>query len=199
MNFDKVLKALLEGTPVIITDNHDRENEGDVVIAAEKASNKNINFFIQEAHGLMCVPAHGQILDNLKIPMMVQDSTDKFRTPFTVSVDAAHGIASGMSVSDRLKTLAVMTNFGSDPEDLSRPGHLFPLRANDKLLLGRQGHTESSIELMRLADLKEIAVIAEILTVDGTMARGQELTDFAMSHNLPTITVDEIYKLVYLK
>lgn len=192
-----IIHQIFNGVPIIVVDDLDRENEGDIVIAAEKATTNNLAFMMREARGLMCIPCSGLILDRLQIPMMVETSTDKLGTPFTVSVDAAEGISTGMSVDDRLKTISVILNPESVPEQVARPGHLFPLRARDGLLKDRRGHTESSIELMRLAKCKEVAIIAEIIGDDGQMIKGDGLKRYAATHRLKIVSVNEIYKAIY--
>ena len=196
---DEILSDVRAGIPVLVVDDYDRENEGDLVIAAEKANRFNISFCMRYARGLMCVPCHGSILDRLEIPMMVENTTDALETPFTVSVDAIKGATTGMSVYDRLQTLSIFLDDDSKPEELSRPGHLFPLRPRDNLLKDRRGHTESSIELTKLANLKPIAVIVEIVNDDGTMAKGEDIDAFAKHHNLKIISVKEIYDATYLE
>lgn len=196
-NIASVLEDIMGGVPVIVVDDDDREFEGDLLIAAEKANIENIAFSMRHARGLMCLPCNGKILEKLQIPMMVRNPTDKLGTPFTVSIDA-NTTKTGMSVHDRLKTISVLLNENSTPDELHRPGHLFPLRPREKLLLERRGHTEASIELLKLADLKEVAVIMEIMNEDGTMAKGEDLEKFAKLHNLKIISVDEIYREVYL-
>ena len=193
---DEVLNNIKQGKPIIIVDDYDRENEGDILIAAEKADERNLAFCMRYARGLMCLPCNGEILDRLQVPMMVQRSTDKLGTPFTVSIDAIT-TTTVMSVHDRLKTISVLLDGNSKPEQIQMPGHLFPLRARKSLLKERRGHTESSIELLRLAGLKEIGVIAEIINDDGTMAKGKDLERFAASHNLNIISIAEIFKKVY--
>ena len=199
MNNGKVYSALEDirkGIPIIVVDDYDRENEGDLVIAGEKANVHNLAFCMRYARGLMCLPCSGKILDRLKVPMMVENPTDKLNTPFTVSVDAIT-TTTGMSVHDRLKTIAIFLDEKSKPEHLQKPGHLFPLRARVNLLKDRRGHTESSVELMKLAGLKEIGVIAELINDDGTMTKGDEIEAFARNHNLKIISVAEIYNAVY--
>jgi 3,4-dihydroxy 2-butanone 4-phosphate synthase/GTP cyclohydrolase II len=193
---NKILEDLRQGKPIIVVDNLDRENEGDIVIAAEKANEENILFAMKYAGGLMCLPCDGTILDRLGIPMMFSNHLDKFSTPFTVSIDASAG-GTGVSLSDRLKTIQVLLDDNSRCHDLLMPGHLFPLRPRPKLLQERQGHTESSIELMKLAGLKPVAVIVEIVDDDGSMAKGNRLTDYAKKHNLNMISVPEIQEAVY--
>tara|TARA_R110000744_G_scaffold80097_3_gene157213 strand:- start:263 stop:1645 length:1383 start_codon:yes stop_codon:yes gene_type:complete len=195
--FQNILDDIRNGKPIILVDEYDRENEGDIVIAAEKCNVDNLVFTMNNARGLMCLPSEGKTLDRLELPPMVQDSTDPNETPFTVSVDALDGCTTGMSVHDRLKTISVLLNPDSKPEELSRPGHLFPLRARDNLLKDRRGHTEGSIQLMKLAGVKPIAMIVEIMNNDGTMAKGGDLDKFAHTHGLSMISIEEVYEGTY--
>jgi 3,4-dihydroxy-2-butanone 4-phosphate synthase len=192
-----ILDEIKRGKPVIIVDEYDRENEGDIVIAAEKATPENLAFAARYARGLMCVPTTGEILDRLKIPQMVPVNTDKNGTPFTVSVDALEGATTGMSVYDRIQTLNVLLNDNSKPEELARPGHMFPLRAKSDLLKERRGHTEGSLELLKMAGLKQVSVIVEIMNDDGTMTKGGDLNKFANDHGLSIISIEEIYEAAY--
>ena len=197
MSIKSILEDVRNGKPVVIVDDKDREDEGDIVIAAEKATIQNLVFAMNHARGLMCVPCAGEILDRLQIGMMPTNSLDKYETPFCVSVDAVEGTTTGMSVHDRLKTIAVITNPDSTPRELSQPGHLFPLRPRAGLLQERRGHTESSIELMKLAGLQPISIIIEIMGTDGTMLKGQRLHDYTKRFNLQLISIEEIYNEVY--
>lgn len=194
---DAVLEDVRNGVPVIIIDDSHREDEGDLVLAAEKADKFNLAFCMKHARGLMCLPCTKDRLDRLNIPMMPSNNLDTLQTPFTVSVDAVEGTTTGMSVSDRLKTVSVLLDEESKPSELSHPGHLFPLRAKDGLLKDRRGHTESSVELVKLAGFKPVSVIIEIMNDDGTMTKGQQLIDFAKTYNLKIVTIDEIYSAVY--
>ena len=162
-NVQYALNDIRTGWPVIIVDDFDRENEGDLMLAGIKASRDNIAFMCRWGRGIMCLPASGEWLDRLQIPQMVSDSTDPYNTAFTVSVDAIEGISTGVSASDRVKTIHDMCNPMTQPEDLARPGHLFPLRARDNLLLDRRGHTESSVTLLEILGVAPVAVIAEIM------------------------------------
>lgn len=193
----KIIEDVLRGKPIIVIDDKDRENEGDIVIAGARVGVQNLSFTMRFARGLMCIPCSGEILDNLEIPMMVPNSTDKWGTPFTVSVDAADGITTGMSVHDRIQTISVFLDPKSKPEALSRPGHLFPLRAQPGLLKDRRGHTEASVELMKLVGLPQVAIICEIINDEGTMARGNDLVKFAEDFGLNTVSVEEIYEAAY--
>lgn len=191
------LEDLKNGKPIIVVDDEDRENEGDIVLSAEKASTENLIFSILNARGLMCLPHSKQALEHLDIPMMVEESTCKLQTPFTVSVDGIKDVTTGMSVYDRLQTISVLLDQDAKPTDLARPGHLFPLLARENLLLDRRGHTEASVELMKLAGLKELAIIVEIMSDDGTMTKGTELKEYAEKHDLLIITIEDIYDTVY--
>jgi len=196
-NMNTIIEDMRQGRPIILVDAHDRENEGDLVVALEKATTENISFTMREARGLMCVPCAGEVLDRLEIPPMVATNTDKNETPFTVSVDARDGTTTGMSVGDRLATMAVLLDEDAKPEALTRPGHLFPLRARDGLLKERQGHTEGSVELALLAGLRPLTMICEIINADGTMASGEDLKAFAEEHGLNIVSIDEVYEAAY--
>ncbi len=196
---DKILKDIVDGKPVIIVDREDREYEGDFFVAAEKATKKNLNFGLRYCRGLFCTPTIGSILDRLQIPMMVTNSTCKLGTPFTVSFDCIKDCTTGMSVYDKLKTLSVLVDENSKPEELARPGHVFGLRPKDGLLEERSGHTELSIELVRLAKLREVSVIIEVMANNGQMLKGQKLMSFCDTFGLNIISTDEIYQAVYGK
>jgi 3,4-dihydroxy 2-butanone 4-phosphate synthase len=196
-NVQNAVDDLLAGKPIVLIDEHDRENEGDIVIAAEKANKENLVFTMNKARGLMCLPCDGEILDRLAIGPMVTNNTDKNQTPFTVSVDASNGTTTGMSVDDRLRTISVLVDPESSEDDLTRPGHLFPLRPRVGLLKERRGHTEGSIELMKLAGLKPISIICEIMNDDGTMAKGGQLNKFATENGLTIISIEELYETIY--
>jgi 3,4-dihydroxy 2-butanone 4-phosphate synthase / GTP cyclohydrolase II len=191
-----IIQDIQSGIPIIVVDDYDRENEGDLVLAASEATRDNLVFMMNHARGLMCCPCAPEILDRLDIPLMVTNSTDPLETPFTVSVDAIT-TGTGMSVIDRLKTIAVLLSPTSKSSDLKRPGHLFPLRAREALLQERRGHTECSLELMRLAEVPEISVISEIMNDDGTMTSGERLEQFASVHRLKIISVQEVYDAVH--
>jgi len=196
MSINKALDDLINGKPIIVVDDYDRENEGDIVIAGSKADKDNIVFAMMYARGLMCIPTDGEILDRLEIPMMVEKSTDSLETPFTVSIDAV-GTSTGMSYSDRLLTINTVINKDSRPTDLQRPGHLFPLRPRKGLLKERRGHTEASTTLMHLCNLDPVSIIVEIVNDNGTMAKGDDLEKFKKFHNLNMISVEEIYQAYY--
>ncbi|MFQ5811129.1 MAG: 3,4-dihydroxy-2-butanone-4-phosphate synthase [Armatimonadota bacterium] len=189
----QLAEAVARGEVVIVVDHPDRENEGDFVLAAGKASVARLAFMVNESRGgILCLAVAGSRLDELDIPLMCTENTERNQTPFTVSVDARHGTHTGVSLSDRLRTVQAILDPGTRPEDLARPGHLFPIRAADGGVLERAGHTEAAVDLCRLADLYPAALICEILNPDGTMARGPELHQLAARHGLLMCTVDDI-------
>jgi len=193
----RIIEDVLNGKPIIIVDDYNRENEGDLVLAAEKATIDNLAFIKREAGGLMCIPAVGEIFDRLQIPMMTDKPTDPFGTPFTLSFDARDNATTGMSISDRLEVVKLLLNKNTKPEQLCRPGHMFGLRPKKGLLTERRGHTESSIEVCKLADLQPISIIIEIMNKDGSMSRMPDLEVLAAKFNLNIISVEEIYNEVY--
>ena len=195
--FNQILDDVKKGKPVIIVDDSDREDEGDLVLAAEMVDQYNLAFCMKHARGLMCVPCMKDRLDRLEIPMAPTNNLDPLGTPFSVAVDATEGTTTGMSVFDRLKTISVLLDESSKPSELYYPGHLFPLRAREGLLKERRGHTESSVELVKLAGFKPVAVIIEIMNDDGTMAKKEDLIKFAKTYDLKIVTIDEIFEASY--
>ena len=191
----EALEALGAGRPILVLDDADRENEGDLVLAAEFATAEWLAFLIREAGGFVCVAMDGERLDALEVPLMVDANTSRQGTAFTVSVDAANA-TTGVSAAERAATVRALVNPATRPADLVRPGHVFPLRAADGGLRERRGHTEAAVELCRLAGLQPAAVIVEVMNPDGTMARRAELAAFAAAHDLALITVGEIVDFV---
>lgn len=189
---DRCIADLRAGKPIIVVDSYDRENEGDLVIAAEKATTEVLAFIAREARGIMCIPTDGPILDRLDIPMSPSNNSDKFSTPFTVSIDARDDVTTGVSVSDRLVTIGLVLDEATLPEQLAYPGHMFPLRPRPGLLKDRQGHTEASVQLCLMAEMKPVAIISEIMNGDGSMARLPQLEVFAEKHGLNILSIDEI-------
>ena len=181
--------ALQAGRMVLVTDDEDRENEGDLVLAAEFATPEAINFMVTHARGLVCLPMEAAQIDRLGLSMMVVENTAPRSTAFTVSIEARHGVTTGISAHDRAHTIRVATDPHARPHDLVSPGHVFPLRAVEGGVLARPGHTEGSIALARLAGLRPAAVICEVMSADGTMARMPELRAFAARHDLPLVTI----------
>jgi len=189
---EEVLRDIKKGKMIIVVDDPGRENEGDVVIAAQKVTPEKINFMAKYGRGLICLAIEGRQLDRLKIGSMVKNGVEVREAAFTVSVDAGHGITTGISAQDRARTIKTMINLKSKPEDLIRPGHIFPLRYREGGVLIRAGHTEGSVDLAKLANLYPAGVICEIMNEDGTMARLPQLESFARKHNLKIITISQI-------
>jgi len=189
---EDVIEDIRSGRMVIIVDDEDRENEGDLAMAAEMATPEAINFMATEGRGLICVPMMGQRLDQLRLPMMVQDNTARLSTAFTVSVDALKGATTGISAHDRAVTIAALLDQSTRPEDLGRPGHIFPLRYTEGGVLVRAGQTEAAVDLAHLADLSPAGVICEIMAEDGTMARMPWLEEFSAKHDIKIVTVADI-------
>jgi 3,4-dihydroxy 2-butanone 4-phosphate synthase / GTP cyclohydrolase II len=193
--FDPVEKAIDQiraGRTVIVVDDADRENEGDMVLAAEKVTPEHINFLSKHARGLICVATMGSRLDELKLGAMAQENTSLHNTPFTVSVDYKHGTTTGISAHDRCETIRAFTRTETRAEDLARPGHVFPLRAVEGGVLRRPGHTEAAVDLARLAGLYPAGVLCEVMDEDGTMARLPRLRDVASRHGMAVISVENL-------
>ncbi len=197
MSLAKIEDALTDfraGKFVIVVDDESRENEGDLTIAAEFATPEAVNFMARYGRGLICVAMTGERLDELRIPLMVppEENTTTFSTAFTVSVEARHGVTTGISAFDRATTIRVLIDPVTRPEDIARPGHTFPLRAVDAGVLERAGQTEASVDLARLANLYPAAVICEIMKDDGTMARLPDLESFAAVHDLKIVSIADL-------
>jgi len=188
----EAIEDIKQGRFVIIVDDEDRENEGDLALAAEKVSTQAINFMAKHARGLICLPASGERLDELQLPLMVDENTCKFGTAFTVSVDAKQGTTTGISAADRARTVKAVVDPATRPEDLVRPGHIFPLRAREGGVLVRAGQTEAIVDLARLAGLYPAGVICEIMNEDGTMARLPELEAIADKFGIKIISVADL-------
>lgn len=191
---DEAVDDIAAGKMVILVDDEDRENEGDLCMAAEKVTPEAINFMSKHGRGLVCLSLVPERVEELKLPMMTDDNTSAFGTAFTVSIEAKRGVTTGISAADRAKTIRTAIDPKTKPEDLSKPGHVFPLRARPGGVLQRAGQTEGSVDLSRLARLYPAGVICEIMSDDGTMARVPELMEFARRHNLKIVTVKDIIK-----
>lgn len=192
---DKINAALEDirnGKPIIVVDSYYRENEGDLMIAAEKATPQTLAFIAKEARGIMCIPTPKFMLDRLGIQMSPSNNNDKFSTPFTVSIDARDGVTTGVSVEDRMVTIGLVLDENTTPDQLAYPGHLFPLRPRAGLLKERQGHTEASVQLTMMAGTKPVAIICEIMNADGSMARIPDLEPYAEKWGLNMISIDEV-------
>ncbi|MCL1598173.1 MAG: bifunctional 3,4-dihydroxy-2-butanone-4-phosphate synthase/GTP cyclohydrolase II, partial [Actinomycetia bacterium] len=172
--------------------NEDRENEGDLIIAAEKVTAERIAFMVRYTSGLICLPTTGDRLDQLELPLMVIDNTEAHNTAFTISIDYLKGTTTGISAADRARTILAVVDPASSASDFSRPGHIFPLRSVEGGVLSRQGHTEAAVDLARLSGLTPAGVLCEIVNDDGTMARGETLLEFAREHGLVMISIDDL-------
>jgi len=191
---EEAVADIRDGRMIIIVDDEDRENEGDLVCAAEKVTPEIINFMARHARGLICLPLTEDRCDELHLTTQVADNTSYLGTAFTVSIDARRGITTGISAADRATTILVAVDPNSRPQDLARPGHIFPLRAKNGGVLVRPGQTEASVDIARIANLYPAGVICEIMNEDGTMSRLPELETFAAQHNLKTISVAELVR-----
>tara|TARA_Y100000588_G_scaffold89207_1_gene95637 strand:- start:2921 stop:4144 length:1224 start_codon:yes stop_codon:yes gene_type:complete len=191
-SIEDAIEDIKAGRMVIVVDDEDRENEGDLTMAAEMVDADDINFMATYGRGLICVPMLGEALDRLNLPLMVQQNTAPMTTAFTVSVDVLTGATTGISAQDRATTIQALVDENTQPDDLGRPGHIFPLRYVEGGVLKRTGQTEASVDLCRLAGLKEAAVICEIMADDGTMARMTALNEFSEKHDIKIVSVADL-------
>jgi 3,4-dihydroxy 2-butanone 4-phosphate synthase/GTP cyclohydrolase II len=191
---EEALEDIRQGKMVILVDDEDRENEGDLTMAAEKVTPEAINFMAKYGRGLICLSLTEERLNELRLPMMVSENTSRFQTAFTVSIDARKGVTTGISAADRATTILTAVNENTQPEDLVSPGHIFPLRARQGGVLVRTGQTEGSVDLSRLAGLKPAGVICEVMKDDGTMARMPDLQIFAKEYGLKIVTIADLIK-----
>jgi 3,4-dihydroxy 2-butanone 4-phosphate synthase len=192
VRLERALNDLRRGRPVILVDDFDRENEADLVAAADTISVPTMAMFIREGSGIVCLCLTDQTLEQLELPQMVSTNESCFQTAFTVTIDAREGITTGVSAHDRVATIRAAIGANAQPRDLVRPGHVFPLRAASGGVIARQGHTEGSIELAVMAGMKPAAVICEITNPDGTMAKGAEVYQFAKRHGLVMLSIAEL-------
>ena len=189
---EEIIKDIKAGKMVIVCDDEDRENEGDLTMAAELVRPEDINFMATHGRGLICLPMAEEMLDRLQVPQMITHNSSRMGTAFTVSIEAKDGISTGISAADRAHTCRVAVDGATDPEDLVMPGHVFPLRARPGGVLQRAGQTEAAVDLSRLAGLKPAGVICEIMKEDGTMARVPDLEKFSVEHGIKMVTVAQI-------
>jgi 3,4-dihydroxy 2-butanone 4-phosphate synthase/GTP cyclohydrolase II len=189
---EKVLEDFRQGRLVIVTDDSNRENEGDLIAAAEKATPELVNFMIRYTSGVLCVPMEGSDLDRLDLPLMTLRNTEAMRTAYTISVDARQGVSTGISAADRSRTIQFLADPATRPDDLVRPGHVFPLRYREGGVLRRAGHTEAAVDLARLAGLRPAGVLAEVTNEDGTMARLPHLFEFKQKHGLKICSIESL-------
>ena len=190
----EAVAAIGRGEIVVVVDDEDRENEGDLIMAAESATAEKIAFFVRHTSGVICAPLTGERLDELDIPLMVTHNTEAQRTAFTYTVDYRHGTSTGISASDRAATIQALIDPATHPGDLARPGHIFPLRYSDGGVLKRAGHTEAAVDLARMAGLYPAGVLCEIVNDDGTMARVPDLIEFCKEHSLLLISIAELIR-----
>ena len=193
-NIAELIEDIRAGKMVILVDDENRENEGDLILAADFVTPQNINFMAREARGLICLALTGQQIQNLGLPLMVKDDLNLSpnKTAFTVSIEAATGVSTGISAADRSHTIRVAANPNATSKDITMPGHIFPIRAREGGVLKRAGHTEASVDLSRLAGLNQSAVICEIMNEDGTMARMPDLMEFSKKHDIKIGTIESL-------
>jgi 3,4-dihydroxy 2-butanone 4-phosphate synthase/GTP cyclohydrolase II len=195
MSFASVEDAIADvaaGKAVVVVDDADRENEGDIIFAATKATAELLTFTIRYSSGVICVPMEGADLDRLQVPLMTSQNRERMRTAYTISVDARDGVATGISAADRATTIRTLCDSATEPYELVRPGHIFPLRYHEGGVLKRRGHTEAAVDLARLAGLTPAGVLAEVVNDDGTMARLPQLEVFAKEHDLKLISIEQL-------
>lgn len=188
----EIIEDIAQGKMVILMDDEDRENEGDLIYAAESLTDQQMALLIRECSGIVCLCLTDERVQQLELPMMVSDNTSTNHTNFTVTIEAASGVSTGVSAADRVRTIQMAIADNAAPEDLKKPGHVFPLRANPDGVLGRRGHTEATVDLMQLAGLKPFGVLCELTNPDGTMARLPEVIQFAEQHQMPVLTIEDL-------
>lgn len=193
-HMEEAIKALSEGKFVLVFDDQDRENEGDLILAAEKVTSEKMAFMIKHTSGIICVSLTSERLDALRLPQMVAENTEAHHTAFTVSVDCKFHTTTGISAKDRAATVAALVNPNTQPSDLRRPGHIFPLRYQQGGVLKRAGHTEAAVDLCLMAGLSPAGVISEVVNEDGTVAKKHDLEKFAREHHIPFISVEDIIR-----
>lgn len=196
---ENALECLKKGKGVLVVDDESRENEGDLIFPAETMSVADMALMIRECSGIVCLCLTAEKVDQLELHPMVQVNTSKYHTPFTVTIEAKEGVTTGVSAADRIHTIRTAIADGAKPEHLSRPGHVFPLRANADGVFGRRGHTEGSIDLMVLAGLRPVAVLCELTNTDGTMARLPEIANFAQEKGTVVVSVEDIFQYRLMK
>ncbi len=199
-SFERVedaLESLRNGGGILVLDDEDRENEGDLIFPAETITPEQMAVLIRECSGIVCLCLTEEKTAELELPMMVQNNTSSYGTGFTVSIEAAEGVTTGVSAADRVTTIKTAIKDGAKPSELSRPGHVFPLKARKGGVLERKGHTEATVDFMRLAGLKPFGVLCELTNPDGTMARTPEVLAFGKAHSYPVVTIEDL--ICYIK
>ena len=189
---EAALAALRAGQGVLVADDEDRENEGDLIFAAETMTNEQMAMMIRECSGIVCLCLTDERVRQLELPMMVEANSSHYQTAFTVTIEAAQGVTTGVSAADRITTIRAAIADGARPSDLHRPGHVFPLRARTGGVLTRRGHTEATVDLMQLAGLKPYGVLCELTREDGSMARLPDLVAFGRQHRMPVLTIEDL-------
>lgn len=189
---ENAIMALRQGRGVMVLDDENRENEGDMIFAAETLTTEQMALSIRHGSGIVCLCLTEERRQQLDLPMMVENNSSQFQTAFTVTIEAKHGVTTGVSASDRVTTVKAAIADNAKPEDLSRPGHVFPLRAQPGGVLTRRGHTEATIDLVTLAGLKPAGILCELTNDDGTMAHAPEAIAFAKQHNMPVVTIEDL-------
>ena len=189
---EAALAALRAGQGVLVADDEDRENEGDLIFAAETMTNEQMAMMIRECSGIVCLCLTDERVSQLELPMMVEANSSHYQTAFTVTIEAAQGVTTGVSAADRITTIRAAIADGARPSDLHRPGHVFPLRARTGGVLTRRGHTEATVDLMQLAGLKPYGVLCELTKEDGSMARLPDLVAFGRQHRMPVLTIEDL-------
>ncbi|AVD61371.1 3,4-dihydroxy-2-butanone-4-phosphate synthase [Morganella morganii] len=189
---ERAIEAIRQGRGVMVLDDENRENEGDMVFAAETITVEQMALTIRHGSGIVCLCLTDERRQQLELPMMVENNSSQFKTGFTVTIEAARGVTTGVSAADRVTTIRAAVADGAVPADLNRPGHVFPLRAQNGGVLTRRGHTEASVDLATLAGLKPYGVLCELTNDDGSMARAPEVIVFAKAHDMPVVTIDDL-------
>ena len=189
---ERAIEAIRQERGVMVLDDENRENEGDMVFAAETITVEQMALTIRHGSGIVCLCLTDERRQQLELPMMVENNSSQFKTGFTVTIEAAHGVTTGVSAADRVTTIRAAVADGAVPADLNRPGHVFPLRAQNGGVLTRRGHTEASVDLATLAGLKPYGVLCELTNDDGSMARAPEVIVFAKAHDMPVVTIDDL-------
>ncbi len=192
LRIQRALDDMRRGHPVLLVDDFDRENEADLIVAAERITVPAMAMLIRECSGIVCLCLLGEVCDRLQLPLMVEDNSSRFGTAFTVTIEARHGVTTGVSAADRVTTIRAAIAPHATSHDLARPGHVFPLRVAEGGVLARGGHTEGSVELARLAGLQPAAVLCELTNPDGTMAKGEQIVSFAQRHEMVIVSIAEL-------
>jgi len=192
LRLQSALAAMRQGIPVVLQDDDQRENEADLIVAADRLSEAEMARMIRDGSGIVCLCLTTDAAATLQLPLMVEHNQSRYGTAFTQSIEARHGVGTGVSAADRVTTIRAATAPGAQAQDLARPGHVFPLIARQGGVLERRGHTEGAVDLARLAGLSPAAVLCELMNPDGSMMRGERLDDYVARHHLPRLTIEEL-------